>query len=494
MKRIIKTTAIGLLIGTIFCFSGCIDDTSPNIDVESSITSTVHLSDEPDSNAYIVNTNTMVIHIPSCSSVANMPDENKAYYTGSCADLTGDGYILCSRCHPEEWDQKQQKQEGNNYDTDRIICADHPTLFDAVATAKNFWTNDLSDDAVVIRDSEHFDQDYSNAYLILDCFKTEDGAVVDSEQITAIHIPNYNCKDVPRFNMTDAIELTRSYLPVSVLTEKYVLRDSAYENLWADDYVWDGATRKPQIQYDYYTNYELKEESTDVPAWISVHVFTDRFGIVVDANILPEQYHPTGEIADWGYDYIENNSTYETGIIGNELYVDKELGIDYPRPSGTPALSRGSKGGKVGWLQCALNKAMYANLDNSCVFDDETDSAVREFQTRCRLGADGTAGPKTIAELVEIVSGRKPMPEKVVETEPPRIRIAPEPDPPADTPSYTPSVSNNTGSGSYLLNTKTGVYHNSESCPAARRMSEENKLWISWSEAQAYTPCGKCVS
>lgn len=391
--------------------------------------------------------------------------------------------------------EKTKTEDKDEYDfaSDRILRQNHPTLFDAVATAKDFWTNDLSDDAVVIRDSEHFDQDYPNAYLMLDCFKTEDGAVVDSEQITAIHIPNYNCKDVPRFNMTDAIELTRSYLPVSVLTEKYVLRDSAYENLWADDYVWDGATRKPQIQYDYYTNYELKEESTDVPAWISVHVFTDRFGIVVDADILPEQYHPTGEIADWGYDYIENNSTYETGIIGNELYVDKELGIDYPRPSGTPALSRGSKGGKVGWLQCALNKAMYANLDNSCVFDDETDSAVREFQTRCRLGADGTAGPKTIAELVEIVSGRKPMPEKVVVTDPPRVVISP-PETEKPTPVYTQPPKQST-TGQYVLNTATLKIH-TPNCRDLSKMDAEHREDYNGSIddliAQGYTTCGHC--
>ena len=256
-----------------------------------------------------------------------------------------------------------ERQEQDDFASERIVREAHPILFDTASSAEDFWKEDLADDAVVIRNASNYDQDYPNAYLILDCFKTEDGAVVDSEQITAIHIPNY-----------------------------------------------------------------------------------------------------------------------------------KELGIDYPRPSGTPALRKGNKGSEVGWLQTALNKAMSAYLTVDCSYGAGTEEKVREFQSRCRLGVDGTAGPKTIAELVEIVSGRKPMPEKVVETESPRIRIAPEPDPPADTPSYTPSVSNNTGSGSYLLNTKTGVYHNSESCPAARRMSEENKLWISWSEAQAYTPCGKCVS
>lgn len=154
-------------------------------------------------------------------------------------------------------DSTSLPNKNNNTEDDfvseRIVREAYPILFDSTSSAEDFWNKDLADDAVVIRNTSNYDRDYPNAYLILDCFKTEDGAVVDSEQITAIHIPNYNCKDVPRFNMTDAIELTRSYLPVSVLTEKYVLRDSAYENLWADDYVWDGATRKPQIQYDYYT-------------------------------------------------------------------------------------------------------------------------------------------------------------------------------------------------------------------------------------------------
>ena len=381
----------------------------------------------------------------------------------------------------------------DDFASERIVREAHPILFDTASSAEDFWKEDLADDAVVIRNASNYDQDYPNAYLILDCFKTEDGTVVDSEQITAIHIPNYNCNDVPRFNMTDAIELTRSYLPVSVLTEKYVLRDSSYENLWADDYVWDGATRKPQIQYDYYTNYELKEESTDVPAWISVHMFTDRYGIVVDADILPEQYHPTGEIANWGYDYIENNSAYETGIIGNELYVDKELGIDYPRPSGTPALRKGNKGSEVGWLQTAFNKAMSAYLTVDCSYGAGTEEKVREFQSRCRLGVDGTAGPKTIAELVEIVSGRKPMPEKVVVTDPPKVVTSP-PETEKQTPVYTQPPKQEV-SQHFILNVNTGVFHY-EGCRHERNMDEENKQSISGTVseliAQGYKPCGTC--
>ena len=386
--------------------------------------------------------------------------------------------------------------DDTDYDfaTERITREGHPVLFDAVSSAEAFWKEDISDDAIVIRKSDNIEQDYPNAYLILDCVKNEDSTVVDSEQITAIHIPNYNCKDVPRFTMTDAIELTRSYLPVSVLTEKYVLHDSVYENLWADDYVWDGATRKPQIQYDYYTNYELKEESPDDPAWISVHMYTDRYGIVVDAEILPEQYHPTGDTANWGYDYIENNSTYETGIIGDELYVDQELDISYPRPSGTPALSTGSKGGKVGWLQKALNKAMSAGLDVNCIFDSDTDTAVREFQSRCGLVVDGSVGPKTIAELVEIVSGRKSMPEKVIVTDPPRVIADPEPKTEKQTPVYT-QPPKQFSTGQYVLNTSTMKIH-TPTCRDLSKMDEANRRDYNGSIddllAQGYTTCGHC--
>ena len=88
-------------------------------------------------------------------------------------------------------------------------------------------------------------------------------------------------------------------------------------------------------------------------------------------------------------------------------YLDNDLKIDYPRPSGNPVLKNGSNGPEVGWLQTALNKAMHAAIDVDCSFGGYTDSAVREFQSRCGLSVDGAAGPQTIAMLVDIVSGNK---------------------------------------------------------------------------------------
>lgn len=49
---------------------------------------------------YILNTNTMKFHYPSCSSVNQMSDANKREYTGSRDDLISQGYDPCGRCNP----------------------------------------------------------------------------------------------------------------------------------------------------------------------------------------------------------------------------------------------------------------------------------------------------------------------------------------------------------------------------------------------------------
>lgn len=55
--------------------------------------------ENPVSYSYVLNTNTMKIHRPSCSSVSQMSDENKGYtndYDGAIAQ----GYVPCKRCKP----------------------------------------------------------------------------------------------------------------------------------------------------------------------------------------------------------------------------------------------------------------------------------------------------------------------------------------------------------------------------------------------------------
>lgn len=49
---------------------------------------------------YILNTNGKKFHLPDCSSVDTMKEENKASYTGSREGLIAQGYSPCGRCKP----------------------------------------------------------------------------------------------------------------------------------------------------------------------------------------------------------------------------------------------------------------------------------------------------------------------------------------------------------------------------------------------------------
>lgn len=58
-------------------------------------------SDEAsDLTTYILNTNTLKFHYPSCSSVNQMSEKNKQEYTGSRDDLLAQGYSPCGNCNP----------------------------------------------------------------------------------------------------------------------------------------------------------------------------------------------------------------------------------------------------------------------------------------------------------------------------------------------------------------------------------------------------------
>lgn len=52
------------------------------------------------SASYIANTSTYKFHKPSCSSVKQMNESNKWYYTGTRDDLIAKGYDPCGHCHP----------------------------------------------------------------------------------------------------------------------------------------------------------------------------------------------------------------------------------------------------------------------------------------------------------------------------------------------------------------------------------------------------------
>lgn len=53
-----------------------------------------------DQQEYVMNTSSMKFHLPSCSSVNSIKDENKATYQGPREDLIAEGYEPCGRCNP----------------------------------------------------------------------------------------------------------------------------------------------------------------------------------------------------------------------------------------------------------------------------------------------------------------------------------------------------------------------------------------------------------
>lgn len=54
----------------------------------------------PTGTKYILNTNTKKFHEPSCSSVDDMKESNKAEYIGTRSEVIGNGYDPCGRCKP----------------------------------------------------------------------------------------------------------------------------------------------------------------------------------------------------------------------------------------------------------------------------------------------------------------------------------------------------------------------------------------------------------
>ncbi len=55
---------------------------------------------KPAGRQYVLNTNTKIFHIPSCSSVKQMKNKNKKYVTMSREEIIAQGYDPCGRCHP----------------------------------------------------------------------------------------------------------------------------------------------------------------------------------------------------------------------------------------------------------------------------------------------------------------------------------------------------------------------------------------------------------
>lgn len=85
--------------------SGTYQSTAASVTVETpapqpETDTTVQTSPESWQNTYVLNTNTMKFHYPTCSSVDDMKEKNKQIYTGSREEVINMGYVPCKRCNP----------------------------------------------------------------------------------------------------------------------------------------------------------------------------------------------------------------------------------------------------------------------------------------------------------------------------------------------------------------------------------------------------------
>ena len=57
-------------------------------------------SGRPASYNYVLNTNTGKFHYPDCSSVKDMAEKNKEFFSGTREEAIARGYSPCGRCRP----------------------------------------------------------------------------------------------------------------------------------------------------------------------------------------------------------------------------------------------------------------------------------------------------------------------------------------------------------------------------------------------------------
>ena len=153
------------------------------------------------------------------------------------------------------------------------------------------------------------------------------------------------------------------------------------------------------------TAYAIKGEIKDMPKNLLCLVYRQdddkrmhHTGVYMgDGWVVHAKGHDYGVVREQ-LDKIDKPLTH-FGIPAG-LYSDQELrdaGID---PSGNvPTLRRGSTGKVVKDLQLYLNAKIGAGLEPDGVFGAKTEEAVKAFQKKHGLTADGVVGPKTWAAM-----------------------------------------------------------------------------------------------
>lgn len=79
-----------------------VETPAPQPETDTTVQNTPETSapQESGQTTYVLNTNTMKFHYPTCSSVDDMKEKNKQIYTGSREEIINMGYVPCKRCNP----------------------------------------------------------------------------------------------------------------------------------------------------------------------------------------------------------------------------------------------------------------------------------------------------------------------------------------------------------------------------------------------------------
>lgn len=82
--------------------SVAVETPAPQPETDTTVQTSPELSAPQESQGitYVLNTNTMKFHYPTCSSVDDMKEKNKQIYTGSREEVINMGYVPCKRCNP----------------------------------------------------------------------------------------------------------------------------------------------------------------------------------------------------------------------------------------------------------------------------------------------------------------------------------------------------------------------------------------------------------
>ncbi|MBQ8906924.1 MAG: peptidoglycan-binding protein [Ruminococcus sp.] len=95
-----------------------------------------------------------------------------------------------------------------------------------------------------------------------------------------------------------------------------------------------------------------------------------------------------------------SNQQEETTAPSESEPATEKAECPYPAPRDN--ISKGMDGDKVRWVQWCLNDAGFS-VNETGVYDDATESAVRSFQEQYAIRIDGIVGPETRAQFLALL-------------------------------------------------------------------------------------------